>query len=181
MKNVFFLFFLSPLLLLSCQNSKAIAKNINTVLMKKEIIFSAGPQAVVYQTTKDYANLVPVIMDSEKKKIVSYPAPTDVFYRGVLAKPTALKNGYLLDNRGINENVVFLNYTYEEYSHLPEAPSLDEMLFRIVDKYPLKELINCGLRSQYKDEIKELNALIDANFAGCKRIKIKSFNVMLEQ
>ena len=168
------------LILLSCQSGKTITKDI-TSSMNKEILFVPGPQAVVYKTIKDYTDLVPVTMNREKTKIVSYPAPTDIFYQGKLAKPTALKNGYLLDNRGISENVAFLNYTYEEYSHLPEAPSLADMLSRIVDKNPLTELIDCGLRTQYKDEVKELNKLIDANFPGCKKAKIKPFNVILKQ
>lgn len=166
--------------LLSCHSGKTATKIIADSTMEREILFVPGPQAVVYKTIKDYTNLVPVIMNSEKTKIVSYPAPSDVYYQGKLAKPTALKNGYLLDNRGINENVAFLNYTYEEYSRLSEAPSQKEMLSRIAEKNPLKELIDCGLRTQYKDEVSELNTLIDRNFPGCKRAKIKSFSVTLE-
>jgi hypothetical protein len=119
-------------------------------------------------------------MNSEKTKIISYPGPTDVFYKGKLAKPTPLKNGYLLDNRGINENTVFLNYTYEEYSRLTEAPSLQEMILRVAEKNPMVEIIDCGLRYQYKDEVKELNALIDANFPGCKKVIIKPHSIYLE-
>ncbi len=167
--------------LLSCHCCKTTTNFLKESSMKRDISFVPGPQAVIYKTIKDYANLVPVIMNSEKTKIISYPAPTDVFYKGNLAKPTALKNGYLLDNRGVNENVVFLNYTYEEYSRLSEAPSMEEMLSRIAEKNPLKELINCGLRTQYKDEIKELNALIDDNFPGCKKAKIRSFSIIMEQ
>lgn len=166
-------------MLLSCQSGKTITKDIVSS-MNKEILFVPGPQAVVYKTIKDYTDLVPVIMNSEKTKIVSYPAPTDIYYQGKLAKPTILKNGYLLDNRGINENVAFLNYTYEEYSRLTEAPPLKEMFSRIIEKNPLKELIDCGLRTQYKDEVKELNELIDANFPGCKKTEIKPLNVILK-
>ena len=167
--------------LLCCHCGKTTTKSVADSSMKREISFIPGPQAIIYKTIKDYTNLIPVIMNSEKTKIISYPAPTDVFYKGNLAKPTALKNGYLLDNRGINENVAFLNYTYEEYSHLSENPSMEEMLSRIVDKHPLAELINCGLRMQYKDEIKELNMLIDANFPNCKKAKIKPLSIMIKQ
>lgn len=135
---------------------------------------------IIYKTTKDYSDLVPVIMDAGRTKIVSYPAPSDLFFRSELAKPTGLKKGYLLDNRGINENVAFLKYTYETYSKLTEAPSLKEMMLNITDKYPLKEMIYCGKRNQYKDEIKELNALIDKGFPGCKKAAITPLEVSFE-
>jgi len=140
----------------------------------------ATASVIIYKTTKDYSDLVPVIMDAGKTKIVSYPAPSDLFYRSELAKPTDLKNGYLLDNRGISENVVFLKYTYKTYSKFSEAPSLKEMMSNIADKYPLKEMIYCGKRIQYKDEIKELNALIDMGFPGCKKAKITPMGVNFE-
>ena len=141
---------------------------------------SAGQQSIVYKTTDNFDDYVPVIMNVEKTRIVAYPAPTDLFYKGVLAKPTILKNGYLLDNRGITENVVFLNYTYEAYSKLKEAPALNELLKNIKEKYPLKELIYCGLRYQYKNEVKELNVLIDAGFPNCKRAKIIPMGVYMD-
>lgn len=174
--------FIGSLILFSCHCSK------NTTTSAAESVPSTdninqvtrGAKAIVYRTNRDYSNLVPVTMNSEKTKIISYPAPTDVFYKGKLAKPTPLKNGYLLDNRGINENTVFLNYTYEEYSRLTEAPSLQEMILRVAEKNPIVEIIDCGLRYQYKDEIKELNALIDANFPGCKKVIIKTHSIYLE-
>lgn len=179
MKKDILTLFVLTLSLLSCHSGKTAEKHITDSIMERKILFVPGPQTVVYKTIKDFSDLVPVIMNSEKTKIVSYPAPSDVYYEGKLAKPTPLKNGYLLDNRGINENVAFLNYTYEEYSRLLEAPSQEEMLSRIAEKNPLKELINCGLRTQYKDEVKELNALIDANFPGCRRAKIIPLNTIL--
>ncbi len=167
-------------LLVSCHSSKATTREAANSSMEKEQSFVPGPHAIVYKTIRDFSDLVPVIMNSEKTKILSYPAPSDIFYKGKLAKPTLLKNGYLLDNRGINENVVFLNYTYEEYSKLPETPSIQDMLSRIAEKNPLSELIDCGLRSRYQDEAKELNSLIDSNFPGCKKAKIKSFSATLK-
>lgn len=183
MKTNIVLSILSVICLLSCQSGKT--TTIDPVQTKtlpepmvREIVFKSGPQAIVYKTTKDYSDLVPVIMDDTKTKIVSYPAPSDVYYNGKLAKPTPLKDGYLLDNRGINANVVFLKYTYEEYSKLEQAPSTEEMLSKIADKSPLTELIDCGVRSQYLNETDEINALIDAKFRGCKQV-IKPIKVNL--
>ncbi len=173
--------FIGSLILFSCHCSKNATSAAESVPATGSINqVTRGAKAIVYKTNKDYSNLVPVTMNSEKTKIVSYPAPTDIFYKGILAKPTPLKNGYLLDNRGINENTVFLNYTYEEYSRLSEAPSLQEMLLRVVEKNPMVEIIDCGLRYQYKDEVKELNALIDANFPRCKKVIIKPHSIYLE-
>ena len=165
-------------LFVSCKTNKEISKDTNSMIKST---ISTGQQAVVYKTTADLMDYVPVIMNAERTKIVSYPAPSDLFYEGKLAKPTALKDGYLLDNRGITENVVFLNYAYEAYSKLKKAPAMSEMLKNIKEKYPLKELIYCGSRYQFKDEVKELNALIDAGFPNCKRVRIIPMGVYLEQ
>lgn len=71
---------------------------------------------------------------------VSYPVPSDVYYQAKLAFPTRLMNEYLLDNRGINENVTFLSYTYEEYSKLAKAPAAEDLLCKIIHNNPLMEL-----------------------------------------
>jgi hypothetical protein len=140
---------------------------------------NATPQAIVYKTVKDYNRLVPVVMNQERTKIVSYPAPSDIYYNGKLAMPTVLQDGYLLDNRGIDENTVFLTYTYEEYSRLSEAPPLSELINKIQDRHPLAEIIYCGERNQYKDEVKELNELIKKNFPNCRRINLMIIGITL--
>ena len=142
------------------------------------ISFTSGPKAVVYKTTEDFSDYVPVIMNEDRTEIVSYPSPSDVYYNGVLSKPTLLKDGYWLDNRGISENVVFMKYTYEEYSSFSEAPSFSEMKSNIKERFPIVEMIDCGLRTQYKNEVLELNSLIDGGFAGCKRIKVKTAPIL---
>lgn len=165
---------------MSCHSGKT-SVNYISAEMKRDIIFAPGPQAVVYKTKKDYSNQVAVTMNAQRTEIISYPSPKDVYYKGKLAKPTPLKNGYWLDNRGVNENTVFLNYTYEEYSALKEAPALKEMMLCIVDKNPFTEIVNCGVRSQYKNEEEELNKLIDSNFLGCKIIlKRQNIDLIIE-
>jgi hypothetical protein len=160
----------------SCDGSKKMKSTISSIPViqsKSETMRTPGPEAVIYKTVKDYSDLVPVIMNNERTQIISYPAPSDVYYKGKLAKPTPLKEGYWLDNRGINENVAFTAYTYEEYSALTETPAMNLLLSKIIDKYPLIELIACGPRSKYSNEIKDLNELIDNHFEGCKIIEIK--------
>ena len=97
-------------LLAACKPNKHVVRSVEVVTNNSKS--SVDKPAIVYKTIKDFSDFVPVIMNAERTKIVSYPAPTDL---SLSAKPTALKNGYWLDNRGISENVVFLNYTYKAY------------------------------------------------------------------
>ena len=131
-----------------------------------------GPKVIIYQTTKDYSQLVPVTLSADGKSIESYPDIKDVFYQGVLAYPTQLNKGYLLDNRGINTNVAFLDITYEAYSKLPKTPAPDQLMKMIMDSKPLVIMYSCGPRSKYKDIEKELNAKIDAgDFSDFTKLK----------
>jgi len=152
----------------------------STQIGQKDHPSMATPPALVYKTRKDYSKNVPVRMNAQKTKIMSYPHPTDIFYQGKLAYPTPLAGGFLLDNRGIDENVVFLSYTYESYSQLKEAPTMEQLMNSIVDKLPLVELWNCGSRISFKDEVTELNILIEKGFPGCKLIT-KEVKVQLRQ
>lgn len=126
---------------------------------------------LIYKTKNDYFNNVPVILSEDKAMIISYPAPSDVYYNGKLAYPKRLDNNYLLDNRGINQNVAFLKLTYEEYSKLSKAPSIKEMYEMIIDKDPISELCNCGNRQQFKNEVSEINELVKNNLVKCQKLK----------
>ena len=131
-----------------------------------------GPKAIIYQTTKDYSKLVPIILSEDKKSIVSYPDVKDVFYDGKLAYPTQLHNGYLLDNRGINENVAFLKLTYEEYSKLAKTPAPKQLMKMVTDNQPITRMYSCGVRSSFKDVEQELNSKIDAeDFSSFVKLK----------
>jgi len=120
-----------------------------------------GEQAIVYKTKKDFSNNVPVKMNEEKTKIVAYPSPKDLFYKDKLAYPVPLKNGYLLDNRGVGKNSVFIEMSYEAYSKLDQAPLLNDMMKMIVDKDPFLEIYSLGARARFKDEVKEINEIIE--------------------
>ena len=136
-------------------------------------VFAAGPPVLVYKTKADYNNLVPVILSDDKSEIVSYPHPSDIFVDGKLTLPLVLNNGYLLDQRGIGKNVAFLKLSYEEYSKLDSLPPLKELYNLIIDKDPLSELCNCGIKTAFTDEVTQLNELIDQNKLRtlCKVIK----------
>lgn len=181
-KNLFVFIFIAACMI-ACQGSKKSSKDASVlepeiveptdVVSSIEVIDRRQPPALVYKTVGNFDDNVPIIMDESRTEIISYPASIDIYQGNQLAKPLKLKDGYLLDNRGINQNVVFLTYTYDEYGKMKNPPSLSEMKSHIKEKYPLKELIDCGPRLHYKNEEQELNALIDAGFPGCKKIIIR--------
>lgn len=122
-----------------------------------------GEPAIIYKTRVNYSRNVPVTMNADKTEIIAYPAPADVYRNGKLAYPTPLADGYLLDNRGVSPNSVFLKLTYEEYSKLAKIPSLQEMQGMILDKDPFLRIYNLGTRSHFKNEVEEINDIINKN------------------
>jgi hypothetical protein len=138
--------------------------------LEKETV--AGPPVIIYKTRSDYYKHVPVILSEDKSMITSFPARSDIMYKGNFAYPTALREGYLLDNRGISENVAFLDYTYEEYSKLAKTPDADELFQHIIDDDPITEMFYCGSRYDFKNLVDELNSKIAANdLEGFKKLK----------
>ena len=133
---------------------------------------STGPDAIIYKTKGNYDQLVPVILNKNKSEIVSFPAPTDLKYKGKPAIPTSLENGYLLDNRGITADVAFLSLTYDEYMALEKTPAKDELMGLIVDYDPLVEMYSCGKRSTFTNEVEELNVFIlQDDFSSFRKLK----------
>ena len=132
-----------------------------------------GPAVLVYSTTTDHNDHVPVMLSDDGKAIVSYPDPTDLRSSDGLPKPTDLGKGYRLDNRGIGTNVAFLSMGYAEYAALEKAPSTAELMAMILDRDPLKELYHCGPRTKYTDVVAELKKIIAADALGsrCKKLK----------
>jgi hypothetical protein len=130
-------------------------------------------QLIVYKTTKNYADCIPIQLNDDGTKVISYPSPEDIFTDGQLAKPIALKKGYWLDRRGITKNTAFVNYTYEAYSKLIEAPSPEILFSKIIDKNPIIELYNCGDKTTTVNElIVSLNQTIKNNeLKNCTCIK----------
>ena len=162
------------MMLMACQTEKKVSESeapqsqggdtsAAAVTENPSQAFVASPAVIVYKMRKDYSQNVPVILSSDKKTIVSYPHPRDVYTNGKLALPTPLKNGYWLDNRGISLNVAFLSYTYEEYAALNDVPSIDVLYKKIVDKDPITEMWSCGHRHHYHDLINDLNEIIVNN------------------
>ncbi len=121
----------------------------------------AMPHVVVYKAKSKYRNLVPVQLSADKKTITSYPAPADVTTGNGYALPVALHKGYFLDKRGVNLNTAFISLTYAQYSKLKDVPAPEELYKMIVDKAPIRELCDCGIKQDGKNTVKQLNDLID--------------------
>lgn len=129
-------------------------------------VSAPSPPCIVYKTKADYFKNIPVILSEDKARIVSYPDVKDVYYKGEFAYPTALKDGFLLDNRGIDQNVAFLSLTYEEFSKMEKTPAAGELYDLIVDKDPLEVMYKCGNRIDYRDIKNELNEIISDGRLG---------------
>ncbi|MBV6473808.1 MAG: hypothetical protein JPMHGGIA_02103 [Saprospiraceae bacterium] len=167
------LFFCCLFVACTCKTPQTMNQNSNEKISGFTPQFTSGPPTLVYKTVADYDQLVPVILSEDKKSVLSYPHPADVLINGTHPFPTKLNGGYLLDNRGIGQNVAFLNIGYEEYAKLQNAPSPDELLALIKDKNPLIELCDCGNRHAFQDVSKQLNKLIDTKSlrTKCKVLK----------
>lgn len=162
--------FLCSLFAVSC-TKKVSPQGGSSLAKEKQLTIPSGP-CIIYKSKKDYTRFVPVILSSDKKNIVSYPDIRDIYYKGNLAYPTSLADGFLLDNRGIGPDAAFLNITYEAYRDLGKTPSIEELMKLILDKDPISEMFQCGYRSQYADPEKELNNIITSgNLKNCKKLK----------
>ena len=148
-------------------------KNTTKLNENSNIIFNDIQPLLVYKTKSNYNDLVTVLLSEDKKTIVSYPHPKDIIIGSGKPLPIILNDGYLIDNRGINKNVAFLNITYFEYEKLENAPNINELYKMIIDKNPLLELCNCGTKANFKNVKEELNEIIKNKELQlkCKTIK----------
>lgn len=152
--------FLLGFSLLACHSAKKQAKAITIEFSKKPTI--------VYKAKPEYANKVPVSLSADKQQIVAYPAPKDLYINGMLALPVALEKGYYLDKRGISNNTVFLNISYEDYAKLENAPSLEVLKSMIIKTSSVEECFDCGNITA----IEKLNILIKGKaLTKCKRME----------
>lgn len=95
-------------------------------------------QAVIYRTSGDYNDNVPVTLSADGKSLLSYPAVSDV--SPAVSTPVPLKDGWMLDRRGISLQSVFTTYTYLQYSQLPETPSPETLLRKIIPGAKVTEI-----------------------------------------
>ncbi len=142
------------------QHTTATADTHTAPVPPRPATYRPTAHAIVYKTKGDYALYVPVTLTDDGRAIASYPAPSDIYYQGKIATPTALAGGYLLDNRGITPHSAFIKITYDDYAKLKEAPSLKELDRLIIDRTPFTDMYDLGERNQYPDLTGGLNTLI---------------------
>lgn len=120
----------------------------------------SSPPAIVYKTKEDYSQLVPVILSADKKKIVSFPAQSDIRINDNFPYPDALEDGYWLDNRGISQHAAFLKFSYEDYYNMDNIPTAERLMNYIVDDDPFIEMFEVGRRGQFKNLVEDINQMI---------------------
>ena len=138
---------------------------------KKQETIAVPENVIIYKTRNDYYQNVPVTLNREKSRLVSFPAPSDVYYQGELALPIELKDGYLLDRMGIGPNSAFTSYSYQKYADLDNPPPIDEIYDSLIDEDPFLEIYDCGNKKNEENLIGVLNKMIDEEFKDCERIK----------
>ncbi|MCQ2279798.1 MAG: hypothetical protein MJZ49_03220 [Bacteroidales bacterium] len=174
MKKIFILSILA-IGLMGCHSQKKVAETQTAApepkqeVQKPAAVGVPSPPTFIYKTKKDYSQYVPVGYAS--KHITSYPDPRDVKVGDKLMTPTALADGYWLDNRGISTETAFLSYTYEEYAALPSVPN--DLYQKLLDTDPITEMWDCGPRHTWENPEKDINKLIKTNQleSRCRRIK----------
>lgn len=120
----------------------------------------ATNRIVIYKTQAKYQSLVPIQMNANKDKILSFPDPLDVKIAGQYLTPIALENGFFLDRKGINQNVVFLDYTYPEYAELKSIDPND-LIQHIHVKYPIMAMYECGNWMDFSQKTPQLIELLN--------------------
>lgn len=118
---------------------------------------------IVYKMRGDYADLVPVTLDSDGQ-IVSYPDPVDITER---SRPVALGDGWYLDRRGVSERSAFTDYTYAQYHALEHVPSIETLQSHIVARNAIESIWDCGKRGR---STAELQQLVKDGFPGCRNV-----------
>jgi len=147
--------------LFSCSSAK---KNQSQTRANEEMqgnVAIPGPPLVVYKTKKDYFDKVPVTLSDDKTRVVSYPAPSDIKRNGQYILPTRLKDGYLLDNRGISKNSAFLRFSYDDYYTMDNIPTAERLMNYVVDDAPFAEMYDCGTKSDFDNPVEQLNRKIE--------------------
>lgn len=149
---------------MSCKQQQSTLQTQQRLHDGEQPMVQALPHVIVYKTTVECANLVPITLDASGTRVVSYPAMVDITAGG---KPQEICDGWLLDRRGIRPTTAFTDYTYEQYAALQEQPSATELYQHIRYRNAITEMWDCGTTPL---SLKELQKLVRAGFPGCMQI-----------
>lgn len=87
------------------------------------------PKGLLYKTSGDYNNNVPVQLSADGKTLISFPAPGDIPDDPL---PVVLADGWLLSRIGVTDNTRFTRWTYAEYHELPQVPTPKEIIDGVI-------------------------------------------------
>lgn len=126
----------------------------------------AMPKAIVYQVSGDNCmDLVPITLSADGKKVVSYPAPSDL---NEGQTPIDLGDGWWLDRRGIGPTSVFTTYTYEEYAAMKTPPTIEQLLKHIDRKAHITRMIELPITAAYAAQDPAVaRTYTEGNFEDC--------------
>lgn len=133
----------------------------------------ATGRLVVYRTTTDLKDKVPVTLSGDGTAIVAYPHPRDLRLAQGLATPVELAEGWLLDRRGIGKHTAFLRISYADYAAMESPPALADLQEAILARDPFTDLCDCGPRAAFTHPEAELKRIIrnDSLELRCKRLR----------
>ena len=135
-------------------------------------VVQPSPPVIIYKTKEDYSDKVPVTLSDDKSKIINYPDARDLIRNGKLTLPIELHNGFLLDQRGIDQNVAFLSISYGTFTRAMRVYTVGQLYDLILDNDPLTEMYNCGNKNDFKNVVGDLNAKIDSgDLDGFRKLK----------
>ena len=117
----------------------------------------------------DYSELVAVTLDATGKRIVSFPDPADL--RGTDPRPLPLRDGWLLDRRGVGPRTAFLDINVSDYAALEKAPSADSLLRHVKVRSPFTEMYALPLTAdEARRDTAACNRIIAGGLKDCKEL-----------
>lgn len=131
----------------------------------------ALPQAVVYRMSGDCADLVPITLSEDGKRVVSYPAPGDL---SADCMPVDLGGGWWLDRRGVSPSSVFTDYTYIEYESMKHAPAVEDLLAHLNKDCVITRMVVLPITAAAAaSDPSRVRSYIQNGFKDCKEIPMK--------
>lgn len=126
------------------------------------------PKALIYKTTCDCPDLVPVGVAPNGCELISYPAPSDLTPSSM---PLSLTDGWWLDRRGITSTTRFTTFTYTEYRSLDKAPDPSKLLSSLDRDCRIIEIRELPMTtSEAASDTAAVNRFITSGLSGCKLI-----------
>ncbi len=157
---------MSLIMATSCSSSGVSSKSASSEALPVGSI----PEIIIYKTSGDFTDNLPVTLNSSRSAITSYPAPSDISVDA--STPVSLDGGYLLDRRGISQYTAFTTYTYQDYSALPTAPSVATLMESVIPGAVVTEIVR--IPAHYSSSVKEMTAIcnqyIKRGLEGCEII-----------